>query len=171
MVNRMLCLCLGFMSLSSELYALTSDRLQDVYFRAGHASFDEKTGQGIYDNEVTIDQGTSHLRATHATTTMDKQHRLTRAAAFGSPLKQAHFWTQTALDKPYLHGYADTIYYHPVIHQLELIGHARITQGENTLTAPNIRYDTQAERLITTIQNNEGTVIRINPKQHPEKNT
>ncbi len=169
MVSRVRSLLLMCISISTHAYALTSDHLQDVYFSAGHATFDEKSGKGHYDQGVKIDQGSSHLRAVYATTSMDKKHQLTRASAFGTPEKQAHFWAKTAPNKPYLHGYADAIYYHPQTHELELIGRARISQGENTLSAPHIRYDIKAERLITTAQHNEGTVIRINPKHFQEK--
>ena len=153
----------------TNTYALTSDRLEAIHFKAGHVTFNDKKGIGTYTGGVSIDQGSAHLRANHATTLMDKNHRLIRATAFGTKNKKAHFWTLSAADKPPLHAYADTIYYYPLKHELELIGHAHIKQGNNTLTAPHIRYDTETERLITTAKNNERTVILIDPAEHPEK--
>ena len=153
----------------TNTYALTSNKLEAIHFKAGHVTFNDEKGIGTYTNGVSIDQGSAHLRANHATTLMDKKHRLTRATAFGSADKKAHFWTLTAPDKPPLHAYADTIYYHPLKHELELIGHAHIIQGNNKLTAPHIRYDTEAERLMTTAKNKERTVILIDPAEHPEK--
>lgn len=159
-------LCLSMFALNA--FALTSDRSKLVYFSSGHASLDEKTGEGHYREGVSIDQGTTHLRATDATTIMNSDHQLTRAIAKGSGEKQAHFWTCTSADKPPLHAYADTLSYYPLENRLELVGNARITQGDNTLQAPIINYDTKAERLITTASadKKQGTLILINPKKH-----
>ena len=159
------CLCLFI----TNSYALTTDKQEDIKFQAGHVTFNDEKGIGTYTNGVSINQGSAHLRADHATTLIDKQHHLTRATAFGSKDKKAHFWTLTTADKPLLHAYADIIHYHPLKNELELIGHAHISQGNNTLTAPHIRYDTKTERLITSAQNNERTVILIDPKAYPEK--
>jgi LPS export ABC transporter protein LptC len=116
-----------------------------------------------------LNKNTSHLEASRVTTKMNKKNRLSRASAFGNSDKKAHFWTSDQTDTPPLHAYADTIYYHPITHQLELIGHANLMRGKNTLTAPHIRYDTQAEQLITTAENNKRTLILIDPTDHLEK--
>ncbi|MCH9718169.1 MAG: lipopolysaccharide transport periplasmic protein LptA [Gammaproteobacteria bacterium] len=163
----LLLVCISFFINNS--YALTSDRLEPIQFKAGHVTFNETTGKGVYTEGVSIHQGTSHLNAYRAITNMNKKHQLTLAIAFGSNDNKAHFWTLTTQDKPALHAYADTIYYHPCKHQLELIGHAEIIQGNNQLTAPHMLYDTKAERLITTAENHARTTILIDPTQYPEK--
>ena len=152
----------------TNTFALTSDRSKLVYFSSGQASLDEKTGEGRYSESVSIDQGTTHLRAIDAKTIMNAKHELTRAIANGNNKEQAHFWTCTSADKPPLHAYADTLSYYPLENRLELVGHARIIQGNNTLTAPTINYDTKAERLITTASTDkkQGTLILIHPKKH-----
>jgi len=169
MGNRMILNLLCLSLITSNAFALTSDRSKLVYFSSGHASLDEKTGQGIYSEGISIDQGTTHLRATDATTIMNPEHQLTRAIAHGNTQEQAHFWTCTSTDKPSLHAYADTLSYYPFENRLELVGHARITQGDNTLQAPTINYDTKAERLITTSNTDkkQGTLILIRPEKHP----
>ncbi|MDF1677961.1 MAG: lipopolysaccharide transport periplasmic protein LptA [Legionellaceae bacterium] len=150
-------------------YALSRDKEEAIQFKAGHVTLNHKMGTGSYTGGVSIDQGSSHLRAQRATTQVDEKNHLTLASAFGSMHQKAHFWTLTSTDKPPLHAYANIIHYHPLRHQLELIGDARIVQGKNELNAPHIRYDIKAERFITTVQNNEGTIILIDPNQHPEK--
>jgi len=159
-------LCLILPTLNA--FALTSDRSKLVYFSSGHAALDEKTGEGSYSEGVSIDQGTTHLRATDAKTIMSAKHELTRAIARGNSKKQAHFWTCTSPDKPPLHAYADALSYYPLENRLELVGNARIIQGENTIQAPTINYDTKAERLITTASTDkkQGTLILIDPKKH-----
>ncbi|MDF1828407.1 MAG: lipopolysaccharide transport periplasmic protein LptA [Legionellaceae bacterium] len=154
----------------ANAFALTSDRSKPVYFSAGHASLDEKTGEGHYSDGVSIDQGSTHLRAFEAFTMINTKHEFTRAIAHGDKQKQAHFWTSTSPDKPPLHAYADTLSYDPLENKLELVGHARIIQGENILSAPTISYDTKAERLITTASSDkkQGTVMLLNPKSIPK---
>ncbi len=150
-------------------YALGRDKEEAIQFEAGHVTLNHKIGTGNYTGGVSIDQGSSHLRAQCATTQIDEKRHLTLASAFGSADKKAHFWTLTSPEKPPLHAYANTIHYHPLTHQLELIGDAHIVQGKNELNASHIRYDIKAERFTTTAQNNKGTIILIDPNQHPEK--
>ncbi|MDF1684925.1 MAG: lipopolysaccharide transport periplasmic protein LptA [Legionellaceae bacterium] len=162
----LLCLILSLFMVNA--FALTSDRNKLVYFSSGHASLNEKTGEGHYSEGVSIDQGSTHLRATEAITIMNTQHALTRAIAHGDKKKQAHFWTCTSPDKPTLHAYADTLSYYPLENRLKLVGNARIIQGENTLQAPIINYDIKAERLMTTANRDkaQGTLIFIDPNKH-----
>ncbi len=127
----------------------------------------------------TREQNTSHLEASHVTTKINKQNQLKHASAVGNQDKKAHFWTDTTDNKDKanaknkatspLHAYADTMHYHPLKHQLELIGHAELVQDKNQLTAPHLFYDTAAKHLLTTAENNQHTVILINPDEHPEK--
>jgi len=161
-------LCLSLSLFMVNAFALTSDRSELVYFSSGHASLDEKTGEGHYSEGVSIDQGSTHLRATDAITMINAKYEFTRAIAHGDKQTQAHFWTCTSPDKPPLHAYADTLSYYPLENRLELVGNARIIQGENSLQAPVINYDTQAERLMTTTSTDkaQGTLILIDPKKH-----
>jgi LPS export ABC transporter protein LptC/lipopolysaccharide transport protein LptA len=116
----------------------------------------------------TRDKKTSHLEACHVTTKVNKKHQLTLASALGDSHQKAHFWTAVAHDKAPLHAYANTIHYHPLKHQLELIGHAQLIQDKNQLTAPHLFYDTNAKHLLTTAENNQKTVILIDPDKHTE---
>lgn len=168
MIKRYIQFCL-LLCWISNVHALKNDKLDTIHFQAGHVTFNEKTGIATYTEGVSITQGSSNLRANHATTLMDKDHHLMRATAFGTKNKQAHFWTSTTEDKPIFHAFADTIHYYPAKHELELSGHAQIKQGKNKLTAPHIRYDMKAERFMTTSKKDERTVILIDPSEHLEK--
>ncbi len=121
--------------------------------------------KGTYTQNV----NTAHLNESRVTTKMNKHNKLTRATAFGSDDKKAHFWTSGTDTKPPFHAYADTLFYHPLKNQLELRGHGNLVQGNNTLEAPHIFYDTKAKHLLTTAENEQSTVILIDPKAHPEK--
>lgn len=157
------CLVLFFMS--HIAHALSDDRTQEMHVQAGSADINQQTHQGIYLDNVELDQGSTHIRAAEATTLADKQNRLILAVIKGKPGQQAHYWTLTAIDKPPVHAYADIIKYHPERHLIELIGHARVEQGNNSFTAPKIRYDTLAQHVESSSDGTARTTIIF----HPEK--
>src|SRR3990167_4621864 len=108
------CLCLG----------LASDRAQILSLSADHAELSQETRQGIFTGHVIFNQGSTHIRASKAVTTTNRQNQLDAAIAYGSAEQPAHFWTQTALDKPSLHAYAREMRYYPEKHTIELRGNA-----------------------------------------------
>ncbi|WP_370637201.1 lipopolysaccharide transport periplasmic protein LptA [Legionella sp. 16cNR16C] len=145
--------------------AMPDDREQLLQLSADQADLNEKTHRGEYRGAVELDQGTTHLRATKAVTEGNQQNKLVVAIAMGSAKDQAHYWTQTAQDKPLLHAYANTIRYYPERHLIELIGNARVVQGDNSFSAPKISYDTLKQHVISEPAGKERTTIII----HPEK--
>nr|WP_058450754.1 lipopolysaccharide transport periplasmic protein LptA [Legionella jamestowniensis] len=146
-------------------FAMPDDREKIAELSADSADLNQQTHHGEYIGNVEFDQGTSHLRAARAITEGNQQNKLILAIAFGDGKEQAHFWTQTALDKPPLHAYADTIRYYPERHLVELIGNARVTQGDNSFTGPKISYDTEKQHVISKGNPKNRTTIVI----HPEK--
>lgn len=147
--------------------ALNSDREQPLRISAGSADINQQTHHGVYLNQVTLDQGSTHIRAAMATTTTNEQHKLVVAVIQGEGSTQAHYWMLTAEDKPPLHAYADTIRYYPERHLIELIGHARVEQGNNSFSAHTIRYDTAAEHVVSESDGHTRTTIIV----HPENRT
>lgn len=158
--SALIALC--FFSLHSS-YALPEDRNQVAHISADTADLNQQTHRGEYEGDVQFDQGTSHLRSNKVITLGNEKNELIFATAFGSKAELAHFWEQTALDKPPLHAYAEEIRYYPLKHLIELIGHARVVQGEDSFAAPSIRYDTLKQQVITQAKNNERTEIIIHP--------
>lgn len=158
---------LSFLLISTTVLAMPDDRDKLVELSADSADLNQQTHRGDYIGKVQFDQGTSHLRAASAFTEADEHNKLVLAVAKGDDKEQAHFWTQTALDKPLLHAYADLIRYHPNQHLIELIGNARVSQGENSFSAPKISYDTLKQHVLSKSDGKNRTVIII----HPEKKT
>ena len=87
------------------------------------------------------------------------------AIAFGSKKTQAHYWEQTALDKPLLHAFANEIRYYPERHLIELLGNARVTQGDDSFSSAKITYNTEKQHIAAKSSQHDRTVIII----HPEK--
>lgn len=143
-------------------YALTQDKQATVYLSAGSASINQSTHTGMYTDHVAIDQGTTHLRADTAETKTNEKNQLIFALAKGNAHALAHVWTDTAIDKPPVHAYADVIRYYPIEHRVELIGHARVVQGDNAFKAPLIIYDTLTQHVVTKPEGRERTTIIFN---------
>lgn len=147
-------------------YALPDDREAIVHVGADTAALNHITRTGTYVGHVTLDQGSTHVRAAYASTTGNMQNQLILAVARGNASKQAHVWTQPTPDKPVLHAYADTIRYLPLRHRIELIGHARLTQGTHVFAAPHIEYDTVLQHVTTQKNDHERTTIIIPTPSH-----
>ena len=151
---------------STSSFALPDDRNQIIELRAGSADINQQTHQGIYLHDVQLDQGSTHLRAHKAVTTGNDKNQLIVAIIEGNQNAQAHYWTTPAADKPAMHAYADTIHYYPARHLIELIGHARVEQANNSFSAPKIKYDTQAQHVVSQAAGNGRTTIIFHPEKH-----
>ncbi|VEG89708.1 lipopolysaccharide transport periplasmic protein LptA [Legionella spiritensis] len=148
-------------------FALPQDREKVMELSADTADLNEQTHRGEYVGDVELDQGTTHLRASKAVTEGNQKNKLVVAIAWGDKINQAHYWTQTATDKPLLHAFADTIRYYPDRHLIELIGNARVEQGDNSFSAAKISYDTLKQHVLSKSDGKTRTMIVI----HPDKQT
>lgn len=153
---------------SSNSAALPEDKLQTLQLKAGTADINQETHEGIYSNHVELDQGSTHLRADNALTTVNQKNQLTKAIANGNKTNQAHFWTLTDLNKPPLHAYANIIRYFPDRHLIELDGNARVEQGKDSFSAPQITYDTLHKHVVSNTNGQGQTVIIIHPEKKHE---
>ena len=161
-------LLIGFLTLSvgyvTPVIALADDQTKVLDLSANSADLDQKTHHGQYVGNVELNQGTTHLRAAKASTDTDEHHQLITAIAYGDKTDRAHYWTQTAEDKPLMHAYADIIRYFPEQHRIELEGHAEVIQGHDSLSAAKICYDTLKQRVITQNNKQLRTMIIFHPK-------
>lgn len=151
-------------ALSNSVFALPDDKNKIAQLAADTADLNQQTHQGIYIGNVNFDQGTTHLRAARARTEGNEKNKLIFAVAFGDNTEPAHYWTQTDLDKPLLHAYADEIRYYPERHLIELIGNAKVTQDNNSLTAEKITYDTVSQHVVSEgTDDNKRTTFIFHP--------
>jgi lipopolysaccharide export system protein LptA len=155
------------MGINTLARALPSDKEQVVHVSANSADLSQQKHKGIYTGNVNFVQGTTNLRAEKAVTKGDEKNQLVLAIAHGTHDQQAHYWTQTDVNKPPFHAYADTIKYYPAKHTVELLGHARIEQGPNSLSAAKIVYDIQEQHIISHSDGTTRTTIIIHPEKKP----
>lgn len=148
-------------------FALPTDKNQPLNVRAHSADINQETHLGTFSDHVNMDQGSTHLRASHATTKFN-HHKLISAIAQGSTTEQAHFWTLSDEKKPPLHAYANTISYFPEKHLIELVGRAHVEQGTDSFSAPIIHYDTLHQHVLSKSNGQEQTLIVIHPENHHE---
>ncbi|MDP1602435.1 MAG: lipopolysaccharide transport periplasmic protein LptA [Legionella sp.] len=148
-------------------WAMPDDRKQVAQLTANTADLNQQTHRGEYTGDVQFDQGTTHLRALKAITEGNAQNKLVFAVAFGDKDNPAHYWEQTAIDKPLLHAYAGEIRYYPGKHLIELVGDARVVQGDDSFSAPQISYDTLKQHVLTKNDTKNRTVIIIHPGKKP----
>lgn len=165
MLNQEIKLLILLIFFAKISFAMPDDREKLLELSADTADLNQQSHRGEYIGSVELNQGTSHLRAASAITEGNKQNKLVMALAKGNAKEQAHFWVLTALDKPPLHAYADTIQYFPDKHLIVLSGNARVVQGDNSFSAPKINYDTLKQHVLSKNDGKERTVIII----HPEK--
>ncbi len=154
--------------------ALPDDQNKTLELSANTADLNHQDQHGEYLGQVELDQGTTHLRAEKAITNTDQNNQLVSAFAYGdpsltqdNPKRLAHYWTETSSDKPIMHAWAEIIRYYPTRHLIELIGHARVEQGNDSLAASTIFYDTLKQHVIAKSGEKTRTVIIF----HPEKQT
>lgn len=164
-LKLILSLVTALICVANTAQAMPEDRDKQLELSADTADLNQQTHRGEFLGNVQLDQGTTHLTANKAITEGSAQNKLVAAVAIGDAQSQAHYWTQTAVDKPLLHAYADTIRYYPDKHLIELVGNARVEQGKNSFIAPKITYDTLKQHVLSSNDGNTRTTIIL----HPEK--
>ncbi len=152
---------------TAPCFSLPTDKMQPMRLSANSADLNEQAHRGIYIGDVQLDQGTTHVRAAKAVTEGNLKNQLVKAVIKGNKEARAHYWTLTEADKPPLHAYADTIYYYPERHSIELIGNALIEQGNDSFSAPKICYDTLHQHVISSGDGKARTTIIIHPGNNP----
>lgn len=153
-----------FVCLSQQTMALPEDAQKVMHIQAGSAELSQQNHLGTYINGVSLDQGSTHIRAAKAITQGNASNQLVKAIIEGDLHTQAHYWGLVAQDKPMLHAYADKIIYYPLTQEVELIGHARIEQGKHAFTAPVIQYNLKTQHVSTKQLPGEQTTITIHPE-------
>lgn len=143
----------------------TIDKEQILQVAADSAHLSQKDHRGTYLGHVALIQGSTHLEAARAITEGNVKNQLVFAQAQGDGKKQAHYWVKPDPHSPILHAYADSIRYYPLKHLIELIGHAHIKQGTDSLTAHQITYDLLKQEVLTASASGERTTIVYTLKQ------
>ena len=156
--------------LTASAFINDADAKQPITISAETVSVNRSTGEGIYQHDVKIDQGSTHIRGEKVTTNNDGHNKLAKITIEGQRLKKASYETQMDANKPVLIASANIIYYFPQKNYVILTGDANIVQGDNSIQGEHIEYDIKAQRMrATAVENNKGektrTTLIIKPEQ------
>lgn len=125
------------LALAADAVALPDDQYQPIEIQANSATHHEKTGLTSYLGNVLIKQGSIRVEADNVTVSNATDQKSTHLIASGHPAK---FQQQPEVDKPVIFAEAHNINYQLDIGKIELIGEARLYQGESRIQSDRITY-------------------------------
>lgn len=144
--------------------SLPEDSQQPMHIVADSSLFNYKTGQDIYEGNVIIDQGTSHLTADRVVTQKNKKHKMISAIAIGLK-KVATFTTIPKLGDLVMHSEAKTISFYPPTSTVVFENDVIVTQGENNFHGQHIIYNMKDQIVSAPASKNGRATIVIESKQ------
>lgn len=164
-INKMIRQCiilLGLSLLASPLFSLPTDSREKIYIKADSSIYNYKTGFNIFEGNVKVDQGTTHITAEKLITKNDARHKISEAIAYGND-GLAHYWTLTKQAEPEIHAYAKVIKFYPSESNVTLEKQVEITQGENSFHGELIHYNSIDQTIIVPASKQGRSVIVYNP--------
>lgn len=161
-------LSLSFLALSTILVtqsglALPSDSRQALHIKADSSIYNYKTGYNLFEGNVVIDQGTTHITADKLITKSDLKHKISEAIAYGDQ-QLAHYWTLSKQSEPEIHAYARVIKFYPSQSNVTLEKQVKVTQGENSFNGELIHYNSNDQTITVPASNKGRSVIVYNPE-------
>lgn len=151
-------LLLGLTLLPIMTFALATDEQQSIDLQADSVSINHKTGVGVYRGHVQLTRGTTVVKGDLMVVQFDRENKLEKAAITGKP---ASYQTLTDPEKPMLILIGHTINYYPERGFAEVVGDAKVTQGNNSFAGPKINFDIKNKIVNTPVQ----TKITVDPNQ------
>lgn len=150
------------LSYSLSAQALKEDRKATLYIAANSFTGNVKTGTKIYEGDVKIDQGTTHIRADRLVTKNNKENEIEEAIAYGYQVP-AHFWTTPKIGDPELHAKAKIIKFYPIDFNITMEQDVHVTQGENSFQGELVHYNNNDETILVPKTKNARAIFVYNP--------
>lgn len=147
---------------SENIFALPSDKTQPIHVITGTAQWNGNANTTTLTNNVVITQGTTTITADKLVLYADKNNQVTKAVATG---QLATYSTITNPAKPKLHAVAQIIEYYPPLGQVNLIGQAKVMQGNNSMTSARIEYNINNQTVVSPASSQSRVMIVIQPKE------
>lgn len=146
----------------SASHALPEDSTQPINITADEAQYNQQTGEGVYNKNVLIKQGSLEIKADNAIFYMENGE-LSYVKAKGNLI---HIQYLPEKDKPWVYGEGQNLEYYPKKNELILMNNAKITQDKDIVTANKIIYDTASKKITAKGRSNHDRVnFTIQPKQ------
>lgn len=142
--------------------SLPSDSKEKLFITADSSIYNYKTGFNVFEGNVQVDQGSTHITADKLITKSNSNHKLSEAVAYGKA-QLAHYWTLTKQSEPQIHAYAKIIKFYPIESNVTLEQQVNVKQGENSFHGELIHYNSIDQTIIVPASNQGRSVIVYNP--------
>lgn len=150
--------------LVTHAFALPEDNKEKVYIVADSTIYNYKTGVNIFEGNVKVDQGTTHITADKLITKNNHQHKIQEAIAYGINTV-AHYWTLQKIDEPEIHAYAKIIKFYPIESNVTLEQNVVVSQGKNNFQGELILYNRGDQTITVPASKNARAVLVYNPDE------
>lgn len=160
--TKSLWFCGMLLCASLSAHALETDKNAPLHITADSGSYNFKSGIDIYEGNVIVDQGTTHITADKLITKKNAAHKIEEATAYGT-VKLAHFWTLPKVGDPEIHAYAKTIKFYPIVSNVALEQDVHVKQGENSFQGEVIHYNSSEQTITLPASLNGRAVLVYNP--------
>ena len=147
---------------NSITFALPEDHLQKIHIIADVWNYNYKTGVTIYEGNVQVDQGTTHITADRLITKCNNKHVIKEAIAYGLH-KTAHYWTLPKPNDAIMHAYANVIKYYPLETNITLEQNVTVLQDKNSFQGQTILYNMNDQTITVPATENGRAVLVYNP--------
>ncbi len=147
-----------------RLLALPGDDQKIMHIVSDASTFNYKTGTNIYEGNVKIDQGTTHLTADRVVTTKNSKHKFDEAIAYGFT-QLAEYTTLPKDGDAILHAKAKVIKFYPATSMVFLEGDVIVTQGKNSFQGAAITYNMKDQIVMAPPSKTGRATIIIDPNQ------
>jgi lipopolysaccharide export system protein LptA len=143
--------------------ALPTDSEQPLKIVSDSSVYDYKTGVKIYEGNVQVDQGSTHLSADKVTTKNNAKHQIDEATAYGEK-KLAEYTTTPKEGDTLFRAKAKIIKFNPETMVVTLEGNVVVTQGENSFHGPLIVYNMKEQTVNAPASKSGRATVVIEPK-------
>jgi lipopolysaccharide export system protein LptA len=158
--------------LPALLYALPSDRDQEIRIKADEAEINEVDGYSVYRGNVTFDQGTIRISADQIEVLVaDSEIIEIIASTNPTSTALAHYQQQPESDEGIVYADAREITYYAQEERLNMIGQAKLRQTDDSFSGELLKYDVKkgTVSLIGKTSPEAGTSERVEILLSPQK--
>ena len=158
--------------LPALLYALPSDRDQEIRIKADEAEINEVDGYSVYRGNVTFDQGTIRISADQIEVLVaDSEIIEIIASTNPTSTALAHYQQQPESDEGIVYADAREITYYAQEDRLNMIGQAKLRQTDDRFSGELLKYDVKkgTVSLIGKTSPEAGTSERVEILLSPQK--
>jgi lipopolysaccharide export system protein LptA len=155
-LKYLLLLLYAFLNVAS---ALPSDKEQLMHIAADSYLVNYKTGEDVYEGDVKVDQGTTHLIADKLVTKKDANRKIISAIAYGFE-HLAEFSTLPKEADDIFFAKGKIIKFFPQTQTVSVLEEVSVIQGKNSFKGPIIIYNMK-EQIVSTpaSKNGRATIV------------